>query len=778
MKQVRNLKSTLTKRVRPALLAVILLFTMGFSGYAPKAATNYEPVKNSNDEITIEKSVVVTDNTERTFNVTLKITNNTEYIDSSKETISNVNVTDIVDSNFSIVSGSNSSNSSVKGNTVTSKMDQLARGNTITVTYTIKAKDGVSGSYSINTSNNTSKVTYNYWDWYLDWGIKWQTKSGNLNIKPVTVDVKAEPELPDPIDPIEVGLTKTAESIGNDQYKITFNMQGTIPESKPSQADIIVLVDKSGSMEWNSDGKNSGYNNSRMKVIKDSVNDLANKVLKDSTLNKNGSIRMAVASFESDSSIETNFKGTHFSSSYDAIEKVVGTTENDGLSAYGGTNTQAGILTVGDLLDESKTSRPGAKRYVVMFTDGMPTYSLNDNGESTSKPDGGTYSPDIKFKRAQKAYNEIIGGIKTIGGIGYDPSPETLNPVPEGRHKDAKFYSVGFATEDKDKMVKFLKTTQNVIAADKFEAKYCAGSTSAITNIFNGITDEIKASISSIMNNPKIEDTITGEFKLPTSLGINGKDLTVKVNDKEITDKTILNSIVKVDSNNSQKLTLDLSKVPQTVDENKNVKVTVSFVVDATDPYYSNNGVKTNLGDAVLTYIDPANGEKITKTVKSPTVNIAPKQGSISIQKVVTGTDKADKFSVYLNRKNTGTGSLNDKSERYTMELVGNETKTMDFYLRGNATDVSKITNSTDMTRNYITAGKFTASEIVPMDYENQKMEYSYDNKTWNVLNSATEFNIDKDHPNVYIRVTNNLVNNSYWRDRSDVSNTFKYTGK
>lgn len=776
MKEVRNLKNTLTKRVRPALLAVILLFTMGFSGYAPKAATNYEPVKNSNNQITIEKSVVATDDTERTFNVTLKITNNTDYINSSKETISDVDVTDIVDSNFSIVSGSNSSNSSVKGNTVTSKKDQLARGNTITVTYTIKAKDGISGSYSVNTSDNTSKVTYNCWKWYFGW----YNDSENLNIKPVTVDVKAVPELPDPIDPIEVGLTKTAESIGNDQYKITFNMQGTIPESKPSQADIIVLVDKSGSMAWDSNGESNGYNNSRMKVTKDAVRDLADKVLADTNLNKNGSLRMAVATFSQNGNIESVSNGKHFSSSADEIKKVVGSKSNEGITANGGTNTQAGIRKVGDLLKESRTSRPGAKQYVVMFTDGLPTYYLNENGYVGGPGDA---SPDACFGYAQEEYNKIIGGIQDLGGIGYSSNsyPYTakhLDKAPVGTYSDAKFYSVGFATEDKDKMVKFLKTTQNVIAADQFEAKYCAGSTSAITNIFAGITNDIKASISSIMNNPKIEDTITDEFKLPTSLGVNGKDLTVKVNDKEITDKTILNSIVKVDSNNSQKLTLDLSKVPQSVDAKKNVKVTVSFVVDATDPYYSNNGVKTNLGDAVLTYIDPANGEKITKTVKSPTVNIAPKQGSITIQKIVTGTDKADKFSVYLNRKNTGTGSLNDKSERYAMELVGNETKTMDFYLRGNITDVSKITNSTDMTRNYVTAGKFTASEIVPMDYENQSMQYSYDNIKWNALTSSTEFNIDKDHPNVYIRVTNNLVNDSYWRDRSDVSNTFNYTGK
>lgn len=774
MKEVRNLKNTLTKRVRPALLAVILLFTMGFSGYAPKAATNQPvTVTDKNEQVKITKTVEATNDENRTFKVTVNVKNIFDwgYISDDYLKLKNVTVTEDVSSEFNIITDSYG-DANLYGNTLTWNVGKLKQGRDVTFTYYIQAKSTTLGGQLYDVSTSSSKVGYDfYWSGHYP---LWNYKEFGIPVAKVNVDKVAKP---DEVH-TNVALEKTARSLGNDKYEVTFNMQGHIPELNPSKADIIVLVDKSGSMKWNSAGKDGGYSNSRMKVIKDSVNDLANKVLNDSTLNKNGSIRMAIASFESDPHIETNFKGTHFSSNYNEIKKVVGTTESEGLKADGGTNTQAGILTVGKLLDESKNDRPGAKRYVVMFTDGMPTYCLTDKGSSTSSPDGGSSSPDIKFKKAQQAYNEIIGGIKTIGGIGYNSQEETLNPVPTGRHSDSKFYSVGFATEDKDKMVKFLKTTQNVIAADQFEAKYCAGSTSAITNIFTGITNDIKASISSIMNNPKIEDTITDEFKLSTSLGVNGKDLTVKVNDVAITDSVILNSIVKVDSTNAQKLTLDLSKVPQRADSNNNIKLTVSFVVEAIDPYYSNNGVETNLGDAKLSFVDPANGENITKTVKSPTVNIAPKQGSITIQKIVTGTDKADKFSVYLNRKNTGTGSLNDKAERYAMEFVGNDTKVMNFYLRGNITDVSKITNAVDEDKNYVTAGKFTASEIVPMDYENQSMQYSYDNIKWNELTSSTEFNIDKDHPNVYIRVTNNLVNDSYWRDRSDVSNTFNYTGK
>lgn len=60
MKEVRNLKNILKKRLRSALLAVILLFTMGFTGYNSKANASTSTFVNintpSNQTITIDKT--------------------------------------------------------------------------------------------------------------------------------------------------------------------------------------------------------------------------------------------------------------------------------------------------------------------------------------------------------------------------------------------------------------------------------------------------------------------------------------------------------------------------------------------------------------------------------------------------------------------------------------------------------------------------------------------------------------------------------------------------
>lgn len=654
MKQVRNLKNTLTKRVRPALLAVILLFTMGFSGYVPKAA-------------------------------------------------------------------------------------------------------------SIDGSVTQTKPTSN---------------SGSLTVK------------------------KTASKVenSNDQYKVSFDISGVPGKATKKQADIVLIVDTSGSMS------------DKISNVKTAAKNFCNDIFD----RADADVRIGLVTFSASKSTDVYGKDSDGIKAYDFTDKNGKnglTTKIGNISTGKGTNTESGIARAKDMLQNSQNSRPDADRYVVLFTDGLPTVAtssslkgeflyesyINNYGYEKYREQEAFY--DDYFKAAQNKYNEIVGGIKTLGGIGYydtgkkyfrtkviarPAQAEVLRDVPIGTITNTTFYSCGLftkSTDTEDEMaVSFLSTLQNVMDPSDYEndtsfknafkSKYYTNQLDKINSIFTDISSQIVTSINNkIASNVQISDTVSKYFQIPSKENV---EIEIEINGVTKTGEAA-KKLVSIDTKNNL-VTFNLGDL-----DSKGAKI--SFIVTASDPYFSNNDIPTNSIEdghkATISYKDPiTKNDGSISLDKSPLVNIAPKQGSISIQKVVTGTDKADKFSVYLNRKNTGTGSLNDKSERYTMELVGNETKTMDFYLRGNATDVSKITNSTDMTRNYITAGKFTASEIVPMDYENQKMEYSYDNKTWNALNSATEFNIDKDHPNVYIRVTNNLVNNSYWRDRSDVSNTFKYTGK
>ena len=141
------------------------------------------------------------------------------------------------------------------------------------------------------------------------------------------------------------------------------------------------------------------------------------------------------------------------------------------------------------------------------------------------------------------------------------------------------------------------------------------------------------------------------------------------------------------------------------------------------------------------------------------------------------GISKADKtsneFPIYIEKvANPKTATQADLS-RYAFNVTAGTTSTMDFYLRGQSTDITKINNALDMGKNYITAGTYKASEIVPMDYQKASIQYSYTGND-NDWTTGDTFEITKEHNKVYIKVTNNLVNNTYWRDSSNSKNEFK----
>ncbi|MDY5913588.1 MAG: VWA domain-containing protein [Inconstantimicrobium porci] len=793
MRRKRTKHNVWDKRIVPILVASILLFTLMISPFTKPLGAEAAAIsqQSSDDRITITKSVEVVDDTEREFKVTLNIKNSiSKHADDT--TLYNVVVTDVVDNGFSIV-GSN-------GNTISKSLGSMAHNSSQTITYNIKAKSGVSGYKNVNTSSAKVNYQYKYKETYSDWNwpfvhTRWVTKDTFLQIKSPTIYVKPENiDVPDPEEG-KITLNKSAVKTGDGQYRISFDVAGKIQKADPKQADIVVVIDKSTSMSYDSRGTSSGYDNSRIKAVKESVKKLAQDVLGNTSINKGNNIKIAIASFSENANIDLNF-----STSINDINTAVG-GQGTGIKIYTnqGTNTEAGIKMAGKLLDDSKAKRPDAVRFVVMFTDGLPTFYLagkEDKGDNVKGP--GYASPDPCFGYAQEEYNRVIGGITKLGGIGKDGyydnrgywtkceyKDKTISAA-DGRHPDAKFYSVGFTssdTTDNNMMINFLSSTQNVMKIKddkdkkKFSDKYCTGSTAAIGTIFGDITNQIKQSISSIVDNAVISDVVSDEFVIPNNVGSNVK---VSVNNTKIKDSEVLSSMVK--SVNGQNIVFDLSKVPQEIDKNGMVKISVSFFVNVRDKYFSGNKINTNNGDAVLNYKDPKTHNQATPIkVKSPTVDIAPVEGMLYVSKYVDlkGISKADKtsneFPIYIEKvANPKTATQTDLS-RYAFNVTAGTTSTMDFYLRGQSTDITKINNALDMGKNYITAGTYKASEIVPMDYQKASIQYSYTGND-NDWTTGDTFEITKEHNKVYIKVTNNLVNNTYWRDSSNSKNEFKLT--
>ncbi len=583
-----------------------------------------------------------------------------------------------------------------------------------------------------------------------------------------------------------ISVTKTAMKVVDveDQYKITFDVKGKpgIPSNK--KADIVIIVDTSGSME------------DKIDTVKLSVKSFCNTILDKSQADiKIGLVKFScskntdVYGDKSDGQIACDFVGR---GSKNTILNAI-----DNLEAGSGTDTEAGINKAGEMLYDSVGERPDADKYVVLFTDGLPTASYTSHVYSSFEVErvNGRYVKqeafyDEYFKDAQKRYNELVGGIQTLGGIGYYDTgktyseykviarpaiPETLPSCPKGNISNVKFYSCGLFTDPKanetEMAISFLSTIQNVMnrrdyGSDNafrqaFKEKYYTNNKEDIKAIFNeisgGIVNEINNKIGSKV---QIIDPIAENFIIKNKDNIS---LEVEINGKTFTGDAARN-IIEIDAVNKT-VTLDLGDLME-------AGAKISFTIEGKDSYFSGNNVPTNKA-ASLKYIDPISKSPNVINIDSPRVDICPKIGSITIEKEIIDnknnkiTDSNERFSILLQR-------LGNKSERYGLELVGNSIKTMKFYMKGETTDVKAINNATDKNLNYITIGSYIGDEIVPMNYKCTNILYKYSNNSqWTTLPPGQGIQIDKNHSNVYIKFTNNLINDKYWWDDDIKSNTF-----
>lgn len=523
------------------------------------------------------------------------------------------------------------------------------------------------------------------------------------------------------------GLTinKTAELVDGETVKITLTAEGEVTRTDAKNADIVMVIDKSGSM------------NDKLDKIKEAATNFTNNILS----NTQGSdVRIAIVTYDYYGKYNGyNGQGSYlnlgFSSSKDDINKAI-----NAITAGGGTNTQAGIRRAAKTL---RLARPDAKKYVVFFTDGLPTQSYY-GGDGTRV--------DSKYMEdAQKEYNKYFTSWnKTSSSVIYP---------------DTKFYSVGVFTNtsdnEKKQAVDFLKTIQNVIDPNKFGEKYYTENLDVVNSIFTDISNEIAADINNtVATNVTVNDIVTDYFNIV--------DKSWKVTDLK---GNVINIQPEVTGNN---ITFKIGDIKVNAGESKG-GVIVTFNAKLKDAYFGGDNIDTNVS-ADITYND---GQK--QEFNIPNVNIPSKKGTIKIKKEIVEKEllrgwnkvsddevnKDDKFSISV----VG-------NEKYTVNLVGNSEETLNFYLKGENTDISI---NTDTSLNYLTVGQYKIEELLPMNYQQVDVYVETEGKTvklenWENYNKQTKtFTIDKDNNNITIIVRNTLVNKGYWFDKGDVENKFRY---
>lgn len=556
---------------------------------------------------------------------------------------------------------------------------------------------------------------------------------------------------------------KKAEDNGNGSFKITLEVKGKPTVVEPKKADIVIMIDSSGSMLDKIDKVTGAAINFSKNILNTSSKD---------------QVKISVAEFSSrnlstpggSSSILTDFTSD--------INKITDSILE--MQKGGGTNTEDGIWRVSNLLHKSVNddTRKGANRYVVFFTDGLPNTSYS------MKPDG----DDQAFKDAQVTYYDYFTGYGspteiTIGGLGENPIPQNILVNNAPIYKDVKFYTLGLFTapevdpdvppmtdEEKEKerntAIQFMSSIQNIIEPSKFADKYYTEDLNAINSIFMDISNDIKASINStIAKDLVIHDIVTKEFKIKEKswelTDLKGKEIAIPP-DSVTVSKT---------ADGCDDITIRVGDlIANQVDANNNPigGVRFSFDVETTDPYFSGEGIQTNVS-ADINYKDPTTNSESSEVFKEyPSVNINPKIGTIKVTKNVKNTlgqivSDVTPFEIVIERTSGKGDPPNIVPYNKTYELKSTESNdTGELHLIGPKTvsPDGKVILSTDAANagKYLVAGNYTVKEInIPSGYALKEIKVN-----GNVINEGTAFNISKDTPNINIEVVNTstLINN------------------
>ena len=199
------------------------------------------------------------------------------------------------------------------------------------------------------------------------------------------VEGEYEPEIPTPQDP-ELSAPAHQKYIrdnGNGKYDLFLDVTGKLGDADP--IDILLIVDKSNSM--NDPG---GDGSTRKENVNAAVNTLI-ETLKDA--NVETEINLRVVTFNKIATAEkngwTNLKDITISKMYGQKYNNFFTLGN----CSGGTNWEAGIKEG----EKQFANRSDSKKYVIFLTDGVPTYAYEKNQNNEWLVGNGYADQDINY---------------------------------------------------------------------------------------------------------------------------------------------------------------------------------------------------------------------------------------------------------------------------------------------------------------------------------------------------------------------------------------------
>lgn len=593
----------------------------------------------------------------------------------------------------------------------------------------------------------------------------------------------------------DVVVNKTASKYDavNDKVDITLTVDGKVHEKEPIKADIVLCVDTSGSMNKTKD-KNG---KTRLDYTKEGIKKFCSKFkeINGSSTGDAARVKVALCEFNGGGNtgsmddardcgkrtsrtgnwfIGYTYNGPTFTGNMDDI--TLGGDKPSFMSVLStatsaGTNTEAGIKMAGKILSQG---RADAKKYIILFTDGLPTVSI---GNKYSK-----YS-DKHFIAAQEAYNELLGGIDSVGGIVKGSKTERTKVTKHEYTQDQlKFYTIAATNglesnksyDEPTMMNKFLSTLNNTGGYKN------VNNDEQIQATFGAIAQDISQEITNIIaKNPVIRDEIPEQFAMPTDAEINQL--------KEKYKNSVKNIRIE-----GRGIVFELKDIKQSGNEGQPA-LEVDYSLKPANNYFYGENIPTNV-KAVLNYKDPENNSDRHEDFPVPNVTITPNIGKITVDKRIVDSNgnwidsnENETFPILLkgidsNLKNTQCAY----NFNMTAEPSANSTskaKTMEFIMKDYDTDInaaeSKITKESaskpewGAKLGWVGVGTYDVSEIVPMNYALYGIEVYYDGVRDGNSETNKKIIVDEKHKNITIIVKDQKVNDRYWYDKDHEDNQY-----
>lgn len=520
-----------------------------------------------------------------------------------------------------------------------------------------------------------------------------------------------------------------------DQYTLNLTASGdstssTVTTATP--ADIVLVMDKSGSMNENNRDANA------QKAAKD----LAKKLLTgtNSKLPPEQQVQMAVVTFSTEASLKQKFT-TNVSEINNAVRG----------NPDGGTNWEAALKQANDL-----QGRSGVKKHIIFLSDGNPTYRTTSySGCYSYSLWGWTAHPEYTTPESCRAQRYTWGenpdggsdgaygaGSSDDYGFNYAAALAEAN-----RRGDAALYVVKTST-DANKMAD-LAEQANAVNGKEFDGTNAANLTKAFDQIYSSITSSAKIRVFSIT------DTLS-QWVDPVEFAgvVNGTDITqyVTVKNGSIKLTSGYAATYSVDSSGNRTVTVTFNGTDGIVAEKTDV-IDVSFKVKPSDAaytnyasgnnypntgdvqtgaasagqqgYYSNADAKLNY--CVLTEVNGATScERTEAEYPHPVVQV--KLGKINITKQWSdGADKHanDSVTVQLQRKAIGAAdsTAENVGDPITLNADNKWTTTVDNLVPGytysvvetpgnDRYDVTYTGNNTELTKKMVWSSNADAGTL------------------------------------------------------------------